>query len=63
MQVGARRRLAREAGCSLRGGGVQDVFDVVKVEAGHQAPLSVMTLKELHRRFLRDQTTTSNLRS
>lgn len=56
MQVQARRGLAREAGLSLGGGGLQDVFDVVKVEAGHQAPLSVMTLEELHRRFLRDHT-------
>lgn len=62
MLVKARRGLAREAGCSLRGG-VEDVFDVVKVKTGHQAPLSIMTLKELHRRFLRDHTTTSNLKS
>lgn len=63
MQVRARRWLAGEAGCSPRGGDVEQVFDVVKVEPGHQAPLPVMTLKELHGRFLRDQTTAPQLRS
>lgn len=55
----ARRRLAGEAGGSLRGGtlrgGQQDVLDVVQVERRHQPALAVVALEDLHGRFLADQ--------
>lgn len=38
---------------------MQDVLDVVKVEARHQAPLAVVTLEDLHGCFLGDQSTAS----
>lgn len=38
---------------------MQDVLDVVKVVTRHQAPLAVVTLEDLHGRFLGDQSTTS----
>lgn len=38
---------------------MQDVLDVVKVETRHQVPLAVVTLEDLHGRFLGDQSTTS----
>lgn len=37
---------------------MQDVLDVVKVQTRHQAPFAVVTLEDLHGRFLGDQSTT-----
>lgn len=39
---------------------MQDVLDVVKVETRDEAPLAVVTLEDLHGRFLGDQSTTGS---